>query len=598
MTAAMHAEATRAFLQRDYASAIAQTSTALALSSKSALSSSSTSSQTDLTTKLLILRLTALSTLYTSHSTDSVARQQSTLAILQSAASANDTLADAAHIITLDKSAFLAHLWSDVLRVCNQQDASSSGSAPTLQPKDEANLRLALAVPASVLATLIFACLKLDDSALPAPSVSGKKEKLSASTPSLFGRSSSKSAKATGSDGAAAQNGANTSPHSGLHAARSIAEWFLAAYSSNNNNKAGAQPTTLNDSTTASELSPNISTAHRAVASIDEAYSRIMQLYCVHLVGARSAEWEYAAETIGYSVLDDSTKAGLMNELHAEHAKAVSTRERADLLARQLEVERKVSSERVKAAVAAASSSGSEAAGSRGSAGANGTGQPTSSRANGKGSMAKTAHTSSNHLSASTGNLPPSRRKDASPPSPAAAVAKRSDDASSIEGRLTSTLIHAANGDVRKRREREFGGGDAAADNAASAALSLPEGRKEADASSSASRLAGTAAAAAAQAPQQASPAGVGTMIATYFSRSSSSSSTTATIARYLSIIMLVLALAYPRLRARVQQQQRSGTTRLLEAARSGVVAGPGFVGGLARRLWDTVRMGTQVTYL
>ncbi|KAE8221119.1 hypothetical protein CF319_g5463 [Tilletia indica] len=502
---ALHAEATRAFLQRNYASAITQSAAALSL----ALSSSpSGSTEEQHTAKLLILRITALSTLYTAHAADSKVRKEQTVANISSSPSSSDDrlkleLADPRQMLDMDTTAFLAHLWSDTLLVCNPKMAAKGALQAALQPASEDMLLLALAVPANVLVTLIFACLKLDDDS---EGVSSSKKSaleskttLSASTPSL-----------TNGKPSTAQLGNQHGPQAGLFAARSISEWFLAAYTSAD--KSSTKPTTA-----------------------DETYSRIIPLYCLHLVALRSNEWEYAAETIGYSVLDEETKRALLGELEGLSASVAEggERRRRGILEKVLEGERKVSKEKVRVAVAAASGGQQQ--------------QPQQhpqQAPNGKRSQVAKARP---NLSASTPALSqPSPSPQ--PTSPRPAHSARDD---TEEGHLTTDLIRAANDNVRTRRDQEL----SSSSNPSSPAVgTLPVQQQQ----------------------QQPTRGGVSTMLSTYLSPR------TWSFSRYISLILFVLAIAYPRLRS------ASG----LGQAKENVV------GNLVKRMWDTVRMGTQVTYL
>ncbi|CAD6906232.1 unnamed protein product [Tilletia laevis] len=511
----VQAEATRAFLQRNYASAIVQVSAALplALASAASSSSSSSSSEDQHTAKLLILRITALSTLYTSHAADSSARRQQTLAVLSSARKNGGDretleLADPREMLDMDRTAFLAHLWADTLFVCSSSGSGTQRPRPqaSLQPADQETLLLALAVPANVLVTLIFACLKLDDDGEQNKSNSTpSKTALSASTPSLP------------SNGAKVPAANGHGPQAGLFAARSLAEWFLAAYTS-----AGKNSST---STTA-----------------DETYRRILPLYCLQLVALRSNEWEYASETIGYSVLDETTKRQLLAELDGLHSKVVSGKERRVELAKVLEEERKVSEAKVRIAVAAASG---------------GQQQQQSQQAGGRSAVnGKRSHTANGRavLSASTPALSspqPLSPPTTSSPSPRLPAPEKDDE---DEGHLTTDLIRAANDKVRSQRDFD----------SSSPSSPLPVQQQQ---------------------DQQDTRRGVSTMLSTYLSPR------TWSFSRYISLILFVLAIAYPRW-ARARSSSSITSAGQLTQGQGSVV------GGLARRLWDTVRMGTQVTYL
>lgn len=70
----------------------------------------------------------------------------------------------------------------------------------------------------------------------------------------------------------------------GLKASKLLSEWFFSSYSA----------IELKD--LESEKRDNLKTS----------YSKLMEIYALHILGVRSGEWEYASEMVGYSQLESA----------------------------------------------------------------------------------------------------------------------------------------------------------------------------------------------------------------------------------------------------------------------------------------------------
>ena len=306
---AHYAKAARAFLAKDLQTALLQSQHAADLLSAShqlgnSLTASSFLRDADLDVqklveKVAILRLTVFTQVYVDK---------------QGSASIHDKLAqvkqqsswDAAAIdrITLllskQPQSLISHLWFEALRLCTQ--TSGEADAPSLDPTPE-TIHLAIELPASVISSAVLAALRLD----------------------TF----------------------NPAARTGTNAARLIAEWYLASFSSA---FGGAAPTP------------------KAAA----AYEKIVGLYSLHVLASRLDEWEYAREFVGYSSLAESVKFGLLEQINEAQAHLTGQTEReqealanAQRTYAQEKAKREAEDKKAKEAAAAAAASAS--AGGKGS---------------------------------------------------------------------------------------------------------------------------------------------------------------------------------------------------------------------------------------
>lgn len=247
---AYYARAARAFLQRNYLSALALSEDARAALSPLPSSNTATGSsdRARLTERLAVLRLTLYATSYASRSD-----------ILASVSTALSHAELVQARLSLSPREFAAALWMDTLEAFSPTSFTPDQQlAYKVQPaKVEASLdptpktlSAALALPPGVLAAAILAALRLDE-----PGTGAGAGTSQPSLPPVGGAE-------------------------GSRAARAICEWFLAAHASASATAAG-----------------------QAQAQV-QAYKRVVELYAVHVLGARSAEWEYAREFAGYSALE------------------------------------------------------------------------------------------------------------------------------------------------------------------------------------------------------------------------------------------------------------------------------------------------------
>ncbi|SPO24516.1 uncharacterized protein UTRI_03785 [Ustilago trichophora] len=250
---AHYGKAARAFLAKDLQTALIQSQhVADLLFSSNQLGSSLTASSflndTDLDVqklveKVAILRLTVFTQVYTDKQSSITIHDKLTQAKEQSS---SDAAAIDRILLLLSKQpqSLISHLWFEALRLCTQ--TSGEADAPSLDPTPE-TIHLAIELPASVISSAVLAALRLD--------------------------------------------ALNPAARTGTNAARLIAEWYLASFSSA---FGAAAPTP------------------KAAA----AYEKIVGLYSLHVLASRLGEWEYAREFVGYSSLAESVKFGLLEQIN------------------------------------------------------------------------------------------------------------------------------------------------------------------------------------------------------------------------------------------------------------------------------------------
>lgn len=247
-----YARAARAFLAKDLPTALVQSQLAVDLISASnqlgsSLTASSFLSDADLDVqklveKIAVLRLTVFTQVYIDQRT--LASLTDALAQAKQKAGSDGAAMDrVALLLSKQPLSLISHLWFEALRLCSH--TSSDADAPSLDPTPE-TIHLAIELPASVVSSAMLAALRLD----------------------------------------ALEPAART----GTNAARLIAEWYLASFSSA---FGAASPTP------------------KAAA----AYENIVGLYSLHVLASRLDEWEYAREFVGYSSLAESVKFGLLEQI-------------------------------------------------------------------------------------------------------------------------------------------------------------------------------------------------------------------------------------------------------------------------------------------
>ncbi|KAJ9479476.1 hypothetical protein PHBOTO_002948 [Pseudozyma hubeiensis] len=297
-----YGKAARAFLAKDLQTALLQSQHAADLLSSSnqlgsSLTASAILSDSDLDVqklveKVAILRLTVFTQVYTDTQIPAGIHDKLTH-IKQS--SPPDAAAVDRILLLLSKQpqSLISHLWFEALRLCTQ--TSGEADAPSLDPTPE-TIHLAIELPASVISSAVLAALRLD-----------------ALSP-------------------AARTGTN--------AARLIAEWYLASFSS----AFGAAPPTP-----------------KAAA----AYEKIVGLYSLHVLASRLGEWEYAREFVGYSSLAESIKFDLLEQINEAQAHLTGQSEReqealanAQRTYAQEKAKRQAEEKQAKEAAAAAATAG------------------------------------------------------------------------------------------------------------------------------------------------------------------------------------------------------------------------------------------------
>ncbi|SPO23687.1 uncharacterized protein UTRI_03785_B [Ustilago trichophora] len=250
---AHYGKAARAFLAKDLQTALIQSQHAadLLFSSNqlgSSLTASSFLNDADLDVqklveKVAILRLTVFTQVYTDKQSSAIIHDKLTQAKEQSPfdAAAIDRI-----LLLLSKQpeSLISYLWFEALRLCTQ--TSGEADAPSLDPTPE-TIHLAIELPASVISSAVLAALRLD--------------------------------------------ALDPAARTGTNAARLIAEWYLASFSSA---FGAAAPTP------------------KAAA----AYEKIVGLYSLHVLASRLGEWEYAREFVGYSSLPESVKFGWLEQIN------------------------------------------------------------------------------------------------------------------------------------------------------------------------------------------------------------------------------------------------------------------------------------------
>lgn len=261
---AHYGKAARAFLAKDLETALIQSQHAAdLLLASSQLGSSLTAScflnddldLQKLVDKVAILRLTVFTQVYTDKQISSTIHEKLTQAKQQSS---TDAAAIDRILLRLSKQpqSLISHLWFEALRLCTH--TLGEADAPSLDPTPE-TIHLAIELSASVISSAVLAALRLD--------------------------------------------ALNPAARTGTNAARLIAEWYLASFSS----ALGAAPPTP-----------------KAAA----AYEKIVGLYSLHVLASRLGEWEYAREFVGYSSLTESVKFGLLEQINEAQAHLTGQSER------------------------------------------------------------------------------------------------------------------------------------------------------------------------------------------------------------------------------------------------------------------------------
>ncbi|SAM82314.1 uncharacterized protein UBRO_04694 [Ustilago bromivora] len=300
-----YGKAARAFLAKDLQTALVQSQHAadLLLSSSQLGSSLTVSSFLDsdldlqkLVDKVAILRLTVFTQVYTDKQVSDSIHDKFTQAKQQTSSTTSSDRAAIDRILLLlskQPQSLISHLWFEALRLCTH--TSGENDAPSLDPTTE-TMHLAIELSASVISSAVLAALRLD--------------------------------------------ALNPAARTGSNAARLIAEWYLALFSS----AFGAAPPTP-----------------KAAA----AYEKIVGLYSLHVLASRLDEWEYAREFVGYSSLAESVKFGLLEQINEAQAHLTGQSEReqeavANAQKTYVEEKAKRAAEEKQAKEAAASKSGSK----------------------------------------------------------------------------------------------------------------------------------------------------------------------------------------------------------------------------------------------
>lgn len=309
---AHYGKAARAFLAKDLQTALLQSQHAADLLSSShqlgsSLTASSFLSDADLDVqklveKVAILRLTVFTQVYTDKQVSTNIHDK--LAQVKQQSPSDAPVVDRVTLLlSKEPQSLISHLWFEALRLCTQ--TSGEADAPSLDPTPE-TIHLAIELPASVISSAVLAALRLD--------------------------------------------AINPAARTGTNAARLIAEWYLASFSS----AFGATAPTP-----------------KAAA----AYEKIVGLYSLHVLASRLGEWEYAREFVGYSSLAESTKFGLLEQINEAQAHLTGQSEReqeamanAQRTYAQEKAKREAEDKKAKDAAAAAASAagkGSSKAGSK-----------------------------------------------------------------------------------------------------------------------------------------------------------------------------------------------------------------------------------------
>lgn len=262
----LYSQSAKSFLQRDHLKAISSNQSALNL----LIQSSSTDH--DQLNKLLILRLTILSTIYSSQTIKS-----DLISSLTKSSSSNSIHRELLTIFNLNQSLFIQSFWKECLTLSNGSHIDSI-SIDALRP-NPSTLNLALSLNHSVLSSAILAAIKLDDS-------------------------SRESHNKLNSD----QVGSSS---------RLISEWFLAAFASINLSEIREQKIG-NGNGNGNGLD---------YENLKLSYEKVIEVYSLHILGVRSGEWEYASEIVAYSQLDQA-----QNQVSRNDGEEVNLRLRLSLV--------------------------------------------------------------------------------------------------------------------------------------------------------------------------------------------------------------------------------------------------------------------------
>ncbi|PWN46319.1 hypothetical protein IE81DRAFT_319215 [Ceraceosorus guamensis] len=278
---ALYSRAARAFLQRSHASALLTSQAALDLLNEGT-ESPRDAELTQVLERLLILRLTIFATLYEPRNPSGAPILE---ALKRQSSQASQQLQ---HRLGLPVEDFLLELWKEPLKAYHPDLISHWSELDSLDPSPS-TLRSPLDLPGGLVAAAIMSALRVDGAHTD-------------SEPSAnFNRVVSRKEMAS----------TNAASLSGLKAARSICEWVLAAHSA----------PLLGHEQSAMSV--------KALQARQEQYDRVLELYTLHVLGARAGEWDYAEQLISLSGGGDSqSKEALLHRLYAAKDHIASRPER------------------------------------------------------------------------------------------------------------------------------------------------------------------------------------------------------------------------------------------------------------------------------
>ncbi|PWN93958.1 hypothetical protein FA10DRAFT_264553 [Acaromyces ingoldii] len=249
--------------------------------------------------RLVILRITILATLYRPPpiTSPTVTGLEKLLSSKEEASLAKDCI----ELLSQEPNAFVARLWYSTLGIYQRFSVLpprappprhlASGGLDRIQSSVETQ-STALNLPAAVVAAVVMGALRIDEEQRNA-ATSGR---LDAKPRSLLSR---KEAQMRGTDPSLVASAPADGTQAGIASAKAICEWILAAHSAEGDWPAGTA--------SLSDMQRN---------HLRDQHHRVLTLYTLHILGSRLHQWEYAGEVVrlATSVAHDGAEEHVVQE--------------------------------------------------------------------------------------------------------------------------------------------------------------------------------------------------------------------------------------------------------------------------------------------